>query len=288
VNLLILLLILVLTVPLAFTLQTYAFWLYERAREPSWDRHFYQISPQGVFNFLAEYLATLAQGFLYVGELFWMAWKAWRRSKKGQAGKFQGLNVRVGNSPRPVILIHGYRVGGLTLCLLARRLRRSGRAVRTPTLGPPWASMKDYLKALGRVIGETLEETGAEKVDLVAHSLGGLVARAYLSGHEAPVARLVTLGAPHLGTPFWVFTWGSCGSAMRPESDFLRSLRGRPLPPGLRAFALYSDFDALVPAPSGSGWEDPGVEKISLSGVGHISLVMRKGAAKAVLQALQA
>ena len=41
------LLILVLGVPLAFTLLTYAFWLYERGQEPDWDRRFYQLSPRG-------------------------------------------------------------------------------------------------------------------------------------------------------------------------------------------------------------------------------------------------
>jgi hypothetical protein len=45
-----------------------------------------------------------------------------------------------------------------------------------------------------------LHETGAPKVDLVAHSFGGLVARAYLAKHGPDkVDRLITLGTPHKG-----------------------------------------------------------------------------------------
>jgi hypothetical protein len=53
------------------------------------------------------------------------------------------------------------------------------------------------------------DSTGAEKVDLVGHSMGGLLARAYVqdSSYNSDVARLVTLGSPHYGVakvyPFW-------------------------------------------------------------------------------------
>ena len=157
--------------------------------------------------------------------------------------------------------------------------------VWTPTFGPPWASIEHCVSALTEVIWEALDETGAEEVDLVAHSMGGLVTRACLLREEIGVARLITLGTPHLGSRFWVFSFGACGREMRPGSEFLQNLRAQPLPAGLRAFSLYSDFDALVSPASASGWE--GAEKIPLSGVGHIGLVMRRKAAKAVLRALE-
>ena len=74
--------------------------------------------------------------------------------------------------------------------------------------------------ALGKMIGEVLAFTGASKVILVAHSMGGLAIREYLqrtidgtdstnhkwwvnpsdniNGHK--VARVVTIGTPHLGS----------------------------------------------------------------------------------------
>jgi len=59
-------------------------------------------------------------------------------------------------------------------------------------------SATQYLKPK---IDEVKTETGASKVDLVAHSMGGLVARAYIQGdnYDNDVDQLVTLGTPHAG-----------------------------------------------------------------------------------------
>lgn len=69
--------------------------------------------------------------------------------------------------------------------------------------------------ALGRFIKEIINQTGAQKVILVGHSMGGLCAREYLQRREngkpkwwydpnSPdghrVAKLVTIGTPHLGS----------------------------------------------------------------------------------------
>ncbi len=47
------------------------------------------------------------------------------------------------------------------------------------------------------------------KVDLVAHSMGGLVARQYIqsANYENDVDQLIFLGTPHLGAPFAYLTW---------------------------------------------------------------------------------
>jgi len=47
------------------------------------------------------------------------------------------------------------------------------------------------------------EITGSNKVDLVAHSMGGLVARSYIQGsdYQNDVDQLIFLGTPHLGAP---------------------------------------------------------------------------------------
>jgi pimeloyl-ACP methyl ester carboxylesterase len=50
-------------------------------------------------------------------------------------------------------------------------------------------------------VDELLARTGADKVVLMAHSMGGLVARAYVDAHPSKVDRVVTLGTPYLGAP---------------------------------------------------------------------------------------
>lgn len=47
-----------------------------------------------------------------------------------------------------------------------------------------------------------------EKIDLIGHSLGGLVARTYVQNNQVnPVDQLVTLGSPHQGIPSIYYLW---------------------------------------------------------------------------------
>ncbi|MDD3487494.1 MAG: alpha/beta hydrolase [Candidatus Moranbacteria bacterium] len=58
-------------------------------------------------------------------------------------------------------------------------------------------------------IDEVKDQTGRPRVDLVAHSMGGLVARYYIEGdgYEDDVDQLITLGTPHKGSPKSYLTW---------------------------------------------------------------------------------
>ncbi|MFA6393446.1 MAG: Ig-like domain-containing protein [Patescibacteria group bacterium] len=52
-------------------------------------------------------------------------------------------------------------------------------------------------------IRQVKERTGASKVDLVAHSMGGLIARSYIQGgdYQEDINQVIFLGTPHLGAP---------------------------------------------------------------------------------------
>ena len=47
-----------------------------------------------------------------------------------------------------------------------------------------------------------VEETGFERIHIIGHSLGGLIARYYVTrlGGDARVHTLITLGTPHEGS----------------------------------------------------------------------------------------
>lgn len=51
--------------------------------------------------------------------------------------------------------------------------------------------------------------SGSDKVVLVGHSMGGLVARAYIQGstYRSDIERLITLGTPHQGAPDTYYPW---------------------------------------------------------------------------------
>lgn len=67
----------------------------------------------------------------------------------------------------------------------------------------------DTAKLLHDKINSTLEKYNTGKVDIVAHSMGGLVSKAYLNKYatENKVRKLVTIGTPHLGAPKMFSAW---------------------------------------------------------------------------------
>lgn len=107
----------------------------------------------------------------------------------------------------PVVLMHGF---GL-LASLRRRghlheeamsLRRHGVPAFAPNVAP-YSTVPTRAEMWKKRIERILEETGADKVNLIAHSMGGLDARFLISklGMHDDVASLVTVSTPHHGSP---------------------------------------------------------------------------------------
>ena len=65
-----------------------------------------------------------------------------------------------------------------------------------------WASTETNAHALCERIDAILSETGAEKVNIIAHSKGGLEARMAASslGYGGKIASITTIGTPHRGS----------------------------------------------------------------------------------------
>ena len=69
----------------------------------------------------------------------------------------------------------------------------------------PVVSVAEDLK---NYIQNVVKPSSEEKIDLVGHSLGGLVARAYVQNNQDnPVDQLLTLGSPHKGIPSIYYLW---------------------------------------------------------------------------------
>ncbi|MEK7628009.1 MAG: alpha/beta fold hydrolase [Patescibacteria group bacterium] len=71
---------------------------------------------------------------------------------------------------------------------------------------------RTWTKDLDKKVDQVLKETGAEKVYLIGHSMGGLQARLYMkdAGRAKKVAGVIFLGTPHHGAPqvYWAYTYG--------------------------------------------------------------------------------
>ncbi|HLY36593.1 MAG TPA: alpha/beta fold hydrolase, partial [Candidatus Binatia bacterium] len=82
---------------------------------------------------------------------------------------------------RPVVFLHGYAQHTANFLWLMRRLRRDGW---THLYSVRHAAARGDIERSARRFGEALDrirrETGGDSVDVVAHSMGGLVARTYV------------------------------------------------------------------------------------------------------------
>ena len=129
---------------------------------------------------------------------------------------------------RPVVLVHGFAASASCWFALRRALRADGRVVATFDYWPWAPSVEDLGDRLVATIEDLLAVTGADKVDLVGHSLGGVVIAQALTDDRLAgcVDRVVTLGSPFGGT-IW--------ARLFPASPMVWELRpGSPSPPSPR------------------------------------------------------
>jgi pimeloyl-ACP methyl ester carboxylesterase len=179
---------------------------------------------------------------------------------------------------RPIVLIHGVLCNDGVWFALRRHLAQAGIGpVYTLNYGPMFASAEHFALQLDARVAAVRAATGAERVVLVGHSLGGLVARAYLRRFgTAHVSRLITVGTPHHGSVFaWLFP-GWCLAQMRPGNAWLATLnRDEGAPPPVPVTALWSRHDTMV-APQASAMFG-GAENVALLGIGHNALLRDRG-----------
>lgn len=157
-------------------------------------------------------------------------------------------------TPRPLVLIGGYLTGPADFTALAGALAREpyGYSVFQAPIGRArWALTRDWdfrpvIDIVRATVERALRETGADTADILAHSVGGTVARFYLGeqpylgtiyGGRRYVRRLVMLGTPHHSKEQWTqrsigFVNGAYPGAFYDDVRYVsvvgRSIRGDP------------------------------------------------------------
>jgi hypothetical protein len=178
----------------------------------------------------------------------------------------------------PVILVHGYFHNRSGFFFMARRLRRAGfGCVYSMNYNALNGSIETLAAQLARHVTDVLRVSGAPRVHLVGHSLGGVIARYYvqeLGGHDH-VDHLVTIGTPHAGTYAAYAGFGRTAAQMRPGSGLLRRLAEGLPDCDTKIVNLYSDLDVLIVPPSSAVLPDaPNVVNLLLHDLGHTSLLI--------------
>jgi triacylglycerol esterase/lipase EstA (alpha/beta hydrolase family) len=176
----------------------------------------------------------------------------------------------------PVLLVHGYVCNRGYWTQLSRQLAQAGIAHDAVDLEPIGAGIEEFVPQVEQAITELCARTGSERVILVAHSMGGLVARAWLRQHGAArVAKIITIGTPHHGTALANLAAGANARQMSrvdgAPSAWLAQLAASETP-ARRALitSLYSHHDNIV-APQASA-HLPGARNLAFGGIGHVAL----------------
>jgi len=194
----------------------------------------------------------------------------------------------------PVVLLHGFIDNRSVFVLLRRTLAQHGRQqVESLNYSPLTCDIRTAAELLGRHIEEICERTGSHQVDIVGHSLGGLIARYYVQrlGGDIRVRTLVTLGTPHSGTRVAPLANAHpIVRQMRPGSELLEELT-RPAPGCRTQFvSFWSDLDHLMVPLETACIDHPDLmaQNVRVSGVGHLALPVHPAVATGICQALDA
>ncbi|MFE8011320.1 esterase/lipase family protein [Streptomyces antibioticus] len=197
-------------------------------------------------------------------------------------------------APPPVVLLHGFIDNRSVFVLLRRSLAQHGRhRVESLNYSPLTCDIRTAAELLGRHIEEICTRTGSSRVDVVGHSLGGLIARYYAQrlGGDVRVRTLVTLGTPHSGTRVAPLANAHpIVRQMRPGSALIEEL-SRPAPGCRTRFvSFWSDLDHLMDPLESACVDHPDLlaENIRVTGIGHLALPVHPAVATGIRQALDA
>jgi len=170
----------------------------------------------------------------------------------------------------PIICVHGYGQNCGSFWALTRALSTRGHG---PIFAYDYSSLngiESSADGLGRFIDAVRLSTGAPRVDLIGHSMGGVVIAEHLrsAGCEHNVRRCITLASAHGGIRWPGPLPGRGAAQIRRDSAYRRKLATARLPiPVLNVSSENDDFVFPATALSALGTE------VSIRDVGHIALL---------------
>jgi triacylglycerol lipase len=201
----------------------------------------------------------------------------------------------------PVVLLPGFCAPMRSMVALERRIERKlGRpVVRFPLATGRLALQIDVRRSAEQaeaLLARIEREHGFAYVDVVGHSLGGLVAAYWLKRIDRGrrIRRVVTLGTPHAGAPLarlGALVLGFVSRAlwqMIPGSSLLRELEREPIPTGSEMIAIASRDDTVVPLRCARAADAPRQRTVELARVGHFDFLWSRAAFGLVASALAA
>ena len=198
----------------------------------------------------------------------------------------------------PVVLVHGYGANKSNWVFLARYLDQAGFGRRhAVNYNPLTADIPRLAEQLAVEVEAVRARTGAPRVHLVGHSLGGIIARYAVQVHGLEdVATVITVASPHggvrlarYGSPLSAVSPLASGLQLRPDSPVMSLLRASARPSDTRWVAYYSNLDLIVPARRAMILEpELAAANVLVKDHGHLSIMLSRRLAHSVVDQLGA
>ncbi len=163
----------------------------------------------------------------------------------------QGVIASVAAAHDPILFVHGYLESESLWTTMIRSFEREGWT-REELNNWRYNTAQSNVTTAREVrtkVEEILRRTGATKVDIISHSMGGLNTRYYLKnlGGTEKVDDWVSLGGPNHGTSTATFCGETSCVEMRIESTFLRELNREDETPGAVTYGTWwSSCDEFI------------------------------------------
>lgn len=199
-------------------------------------------------------------------------------SLQGLPPRRRGLVVSdVEAAATPILLVHGMVDNRSVFAVLGRALRRRGFGrVVSVNYSVFTADVRTAAVQLAHEVERLVDESGYERIHMVSHSLGGVIARYYVQrlGGDERVHTLVTIGSPHSGTRVANLVPHPLCRQLRPGSDLVRELGTPARGCRTRFVAFYGDIDQIVVPRGHARIDHPDLtaRNVLVPGCGHMSL----------------
>jgi triacylglycerol esterase/lipase EstA (alpha/beta hydrolase family) len=211
-------------------------------------------------------------------------WPFWMVIGSTYEAAIEGEGVARGTR-HPVVLLHGLAMNRTNWIWVGRRLAQRGIG---PLYGTTYFSPQTVARSarhLADFVERVCAREDAQRVDIVAHSLGGVVARYYIErlGGARRIGRLVTIGSPHRGTELGKIGFVPSARELTKDSPFLGDL-GMPKA-GVAYTSIWSRADAIVVPPESASIAPAGEDRV-FDDLGHLSLLLSPRVVDAVVERL--
>lgn len=206
------------------------------------------------------------------------------------------------NPPRdsaatPVLLLHGFGANRSNWWVLNRHLRAAGfDRIHALNYNPLAVDLPHLAAQCVERIGELRDHFGVDRVHVVGHSLGGIIARYAVQVLGATgVDTVVTVASPHGGVRLARYASAvseaspfTTGAQLRPDAPEMVLLRSSARPMATRFVSYYSNLDMVVTARRAMIVEpELAATNLLIKDHGHLSILLSRQFGSSLVEQLR-